>query len=239
LFRIVEVGGVIVWIVKDSIINGDKSLTSFKQCLFFQEIGFKVYDIIIYSKRSSSLPHKSRYFDTYEFMFILSKLNIPKSINLIKDRKNKYAGTSGWGKQNVREKNGNLTYRSKPIRKLYGTRFNIWDYVVGYKHSTKDKIAFDHPAIFPENLVRDHIYTWSNENDIVLDPMNGSGTTTKMAYLMNRKFIGIDISEKYCDIARKRLNLYKNEKKPQSYWNNILNPSSNKIRIKKNTNSFI
>ena len=82
---------------------------------------------------------------------------------------------------------------------------NIWYYSSGFMKSTKDKIAFEQPAIFPEKLARDHIISWSNKGDLVLDPMNGSGTTTKVAELLERDFIGIDVSQDYCDIAEKRL----------------------------------
>ena len=66
-------------------------------------------------------------------------------------------------------------------------------------------IAFEHPAIFPERLAQDHILSWSNPGDIVLDPMCGSGTTCKMAYHNNVQYIGIDISEEYIAIAQQRL----------------------------------
>jgi len=49
--------------------------------------------------------------------------------------------------------------------------------------------------------------SWSNEGDLVFDPMCGSGTTCKMAYLAKRKFLGVDISSEYIQIARERLNL--------------------------------
>ena len=66
-----------------------------------------------------------------------------------------------------------------------------------------------HNAPFPEQLANDHIISWSNEGDIILDPMCGSGTTCKMAYLNKRNFIGIDISEEYInDICIPRLNSY-------------------------------
>ena len=71
--------------------------------------------------------------------------------------------------------------------------------------STPDKIAYKHPAIFPEALAHDHIISWSNPGDVVLDPFMGSGTTAKMAKLTGRKYIGFEISEEYCEIARKRL----------------------------------
>ena len=70
--------------------------------------------------------------------------------------------------------------------------------------STKDKIVFRHPAIFPEKLDEDHILSWSDEGDFVLDPMCGSGTTCKMAALNSRQWIGI--LEEY--IAKERMDLF-------------------------------
>ena len=59
--------------------------------------------------------------------------------------------------------------------------------------------------VFPEQLANDHIISWSNEGDVVLDSFSGSGTTHKMALLNNRRFIGFEISQEYIDIERKRL----------------------------------
>ena len=65
---------------------------------------------------------------------------------------------------------------------------------------------FGHPAMFPEKLAERVIKLFSFQNDIVLDPFNGVGTTTKVAKKFNRHFIGLDVSEDYVKIARKRLN---------------------------------
>ena len=81
----------------------------------------------------------------------------------------------------------------------------MWVYDVGKNKDTKDKIALKHPARFPENLAKDHILSWSNEGDLVLDPFMGSGTTAKMAKQTGRKFIGIEISAEYIEIASVRL----------------------------------
>lgn len=89
---------------------------------------------------------------------------------------------------------------------------NIWEYAVGLGGTTKDRIAFKHPAVFPEKLAEDHILSWTNEGDIVLDPMCGSGTTCKIAKLTDRKFIGIEISKEYCNITKKRFNECFNQK---------------------------
>ena len=212
LYRVTKQGGVVVWVVKDSTKNGNKSLTSFKQCLFFQEIAFNVYDVMIYSKTSGGLPHKNRYRDAIEFMFVLSK-GKPKTVNLIKDRKNKYGGTYTFGNATVREKDGSLGDRKRRYVEEYGYRYNIWEYATGKGNSTSDKIAFKHPAIFPEQLVKDHIISWSNENDLVYDPFMGSGTTAKASHSLNRQWIGSEISQQYTQLAYKRLQPYLNQTK--------------------------
>jgi len=205
LLRTIKPRGVVVWVVKDSVNKGNRSLTSFRQAIYFQELGFKIYDVIIYEKAGCGNPHPRRYRDAFEYMVILSK-GLPKTVNLITDRKNVYGGQTYRGVKTIREVNGELTNRKKTIIAEYGVRFNLWRYATGSNNSTADKIAFQHPAIFPEKLAKDHILSWSNEGDTVLDPMMGSGTVGKMAKLNNRKFIGIEISPEYFKIAQRRIN---------------------------------
>ena len=208
IFRIMKKGGVVIWVVSDSVIKGKingttESGISFQQALYFKELGFNIHDTMIYSKKGSSLPDPTRYFQKFEYMFVLSK-GKPKTINLIKDRKNKSVGKPKT--THSRDENTNkINYYNTYITKEYGLRYNIWNINEGYMLSTKDKIAFEHPAIFPESLVRDHLLSWSNEGDIVLDPFAGSGTTLKIARELNREYIGIEISSKYCDIIKERL----------------------------------
>ena len=76
---------------------------------------------------------------------------------------------------------------------------------MGFMKSTTDRCAYKHPAIFPEQLAHDHIVSWSNPGDLILDPFMGSGTTAKMARLTGRDYIGFEISREYCDIAEERL----------------------------------
>ena len=209
LGTILKQGGVIVWVVGDATIKGSETGTSFRQALFFKDVvGLNIHDTMIYEKNGASYPagKKSvRYSSIFEYMFVFSK-GKPKTINLIKDKPNRWAGNTNFGTMSSRQKDGSLKRTGKKVVQKYGYRNNIWRYNVGYMYTTKDKFAYEHPAMFPEQLARDHIITWSNEGNVVLDPMCGSGTVGKMANLLNRNFIGIEKVEKYYNIAKRRLN---------------------------------
>ena len=201
LYRVTKDGGVVVWVVGDKTKSGSETGTSFKQALFFKELGFNLHDTMIYQKSGSGACGSNKcYIQSFEYMFVFTKGKI-KTYNLIYDRKNEKVLLN-----NV--SNGNRNGIVKKVRmdcKPFGRRFNIWKYDTGNNKSTKDKIAFKHPAIFPEKLAYDHIISWSNEGDVVLDIFMGSGTTAKMCKLTNRNFIGFEISEEYCKIAEERL----------------------------------
>lgn len=204
LFRITKKGGVVVWVIGDKTDKGNKSLTSFKHALYFQEVGFNIYDVIIYEKAGSGPPHPNRYFNSFEYMLVMSK-GKPKAINLLKDKKNSCAGMSTFGDITRREKDGSLTNKGKKVINEFGVRTNIWRYNNGKGFSTKDKVAYEHPAIFPEKLVEDHIKSWSNPGDIVFDPFGGSGTTAKVSIELERKWLYVEKVKKYCDVAKKRI----------------------------------
>jgi site-specific DNA-methyltransferase (adenine-specific) len=196
LFRITKEGGVVVWIVGDATIKGSETGTSFKQALYFKEIGFNLHDTMIWHKHSFNYdPRRHRYKQHYEFMFILSK-GKPRIFNPIKDVPVKTAGQLK--KSSKRLPNGKIRDYGYIKMNDFQARSNIW-YI---PQETKSS----HPAPFPEKLAEDHILSWSNEGDLVLDPMCGSGTTCKMAKLNNRRYIGIDCSEEYCSIAKQRIN---------------------------------
>jgi DNA modification methylase len=200
LFRTIKVGGVVVWIVGDATIKGSETGTSFRQALYFKDIGFNLHDTMIWNKGGFSAVGslQIRYAPVFEYMFILSKEK-PAIFNPIKDRKTKWGGK--WAGGTIRNSDGSTKPMSKRmIINEFSQRFNVWE-VYPQRQSKKES----HPAPFPEKLAEDHILSWSNPNNIVLDPMCGSGTTCKMSKLSNRNFIGIDISEEYCSIARQRL----------------------------------
>jgi site-specific DNA-methyltransferase (adenine-specific) len=203
LFRITKQGGVVVWVVADSAKNSNESGTSLSQALFFKEIGFNLFDTMIYAKPPrGAIGNNKGYWQTFEFMFVFSK-GEPKTINLICDRENSsIRGVSGRSK---RLRSGNLVMETYKGNSKFGRRTNIWEYNTGFGNSAMEQYSFEHPAIFPEKLAEDHIISWSNEGDTVFDPFLGSGTTSKMSMMKYRKFIGIDCSEEYIEIAIKRI----------------------------------
>jgi len=200
LFRITKDGGVVVWIVNDATIKGSETGTSFEQAVYFKEIGFNIHDTMIWNKTKMPQNH-NRYEQGFEYMFIFSK-GKPKTFNGIRDKQNIEAGATAHA--SFRDKDGNVkktsSFNKTKIAEL-GLRTNVWT----HNPCLGKKDRNGHPAPFPEDLIKDHILSWSNEGDIVLDPMCGSGTTCKMAKLNNRDYFGIDCSDEYCNIARERL----------------------------------
>jgi DNA modification methylase len=201
LYRVTTNGGVVVWVVGDATVKGSETGTSFKQALWAIDCGFNLHDTMIWNKGAFSAVGALavRYAPVFEYMFVFSKRK-PKTFNPIKDRPNKSAGKKVHG--TIRQKDGS-TKPMSGIGKIYGNfgqRFSVWD--MPAEMSNKKRL---HPAPFPEHIARDHIKSWSNEGDTVLDPFLGSGTTGKMAKLLNRKFIGIELDPEYMEIARERI----------------------------------
>lgn len=187
LHRVTKEDGVVVWVVGDATKNGSESGTSFRQVLFFMELGFKLHDTMIYEKNSPAYPaqkNSNRYTQIFEYMFIFSK-DKPKA-SLICDKPNKWAG--------FKDFSGKL---KNPVPQ-FSPRNNIWKYVTSFN-------GVKHPAPFPEALANDHILTWTEPGDLVYDPFLGSGTTAKMSLLNGRNFIGSEISEEYAELARNRI----------------------------------
>ena len=225
LYRVTKNGGVVVWVVNDKTKDGTESLTSFEHALFAKkEAGFNV-ETMIYN-RTSPFPANIRYQQDFEYMFVFTKgkvktfnplreLKTEKEIKKIKKQiinpetktyRNKDGTTKKLDENGIKR----VQKSSKDITKI---KSNVWRINAGYMVSTTDKIAFNHPAIFPDKLAEDHIISWTNKGDIILDPMCGAGTTCKMAWLNKRNFIGIDMSEEYINnICIPRLEMYSWEK---------------------------
>jgi len=200
LFRVTKKGGVVVWVVGDKIVKGSRTLTSFRQGLFFQEIGFQIHDVMIYQKKNTPFMRSNAYTNCYEFMFVLSK-GAPATFHPLK------VGTARNGYELLTYNKFADGVNKKTLGELKKekTKVNIWPYAVGLGGTTSDKIAFEHPAVFPEQLAEDHILSWTQPGEMVFDPMCGSGTTCKMAMLNERNWIGVDIAGEYARLARRRL----------------------------------
>ena len=198
LFRITKQGGVVVWVVGDATKNGSESGTCFKQALYFKEIGFNLHDTMIWQRRTTP-QNSGRYEPAFEYMFIFSK-GTPKTFNPIryeriyKDKRKE--------KKYHRGKNEETRFKFNKIQEIEMVVMpNIWNIP---NRDNKEGIN-EHPAIFPEKLAEMQIKSWSNEGDLIYDPMIGSGTTGKMALMLKRKYIGSEISPEYCKIAEDRI----------------------------------
>ena len=207
MFRITKNGGIVVWIVSDATVNGSETGTSFKQALWFKECGFNLHDTMIWNKGCFSAVGSlnTRYAPVFEYMFVLCKGKL-LSFHPIKDRLNKWAGTKNHGTIRVDGEERKSVSNNKIINK-FGQRFNIWDvYPVRQRGDGK------HPAPFPIQLAQDHIISWSDEEDTVLDPFMGSGSTGIACINTNRNFIGMELDKEYFKIAKDRIENYRNNK---------------------------
>jgi DNA modification methylase len=195
LYRVTKQGGVVVWVVNDATIKGSETGTSFRQALYFNEIGFNLHDTMIWIKDGGGAVGSNKcYTQNFEYMFVFTKGKI-ETYNLIYDKPNQSFGQdkSGVGRRRV---DGEHKVETRKPSKRFSRRNNWW-YVPPERGN--------HPAVFPEQLAQDHILSWSNVGDLVFDPMCGSGTTCKMAKLNGRSYIGIDIAEEYVELARRRV----------------------------------
>jgi site-specific DNA-methyltransferase (adenine-specific) len=201
LYRITKPGGVVVWVVGEKTVDGDESDAAFEQALFFKSVGFKRSDTMIYEK-TTFLPRRApRYDQAFEYMFVFTK-GRPKTVNLL-EVPCKNAGRTQTN--TARDNHSDSLKKTTRTIKATKPRTNIWKYATGANATTADSFAFAHPAMFPEQLAEDHILSWSNAGDIVLDPFGGSGTVAKMAKKNGRHFVHIDVSDEYCEIARRRV----------------------------------
>ena len=200
-------GGVMVWVIRDATSNGSETGTSFRHALGFMERGLYLHDTMIYGRAHPGNVSKGRYSNAFEYMFVFSK-GPPATANLIEDRKNATGGRVR-NTQHRQGRNGDEfpdgNYRPH-VRAEYGRRTNVWRFAAGLGSSAPDfRDAHNHPAVFPYALARDHIHTWTNLGDLVVDPMCGSGTVLVAATLLGRNAIGVDIHDEYCELARERL----------------------------------
>lgn len=208
LYRITKDGGVVVWVVGDKTVKGSETLTSFKQAIYFNEIGFNVHDTMIYKKTNPIPQNHNRYEQCFEYMFVFSK-GKPKTFNPIKEETKNKGKSFDWGGRKTKMDDSQCRrHRESELIEVNPTKtkMNIFEYSIGGGKT-------GHPAVFPEKLAEDHVLSWSNEEDLVFDPFMGSATTAKMALLNNRRFIGIEKVTEYFELSEKRIiNSLENQK---------------------------
>jgi DNA modification methylase len=203
LVRVLKPGGVIVWVVADATVDGSETLTSMRQAIHFKDVcGLNIHDTMIYQKSNGGINGSNlAYLACWEYCFVMSK-GRPKTLNLLRDRKN--VMPAGTKLERTRRTVDGEKKVENVTRQEYGLRWNIWKYECGAAVSD-DAATFDHPAIFPDKLAKDHVLSWSNPGDLVLDPFAGSGTTLKAAKELSRRYVGIEINEPYINIIKNRL----------------------------------
>lgn len=220
LLRVTKPGGVLVWVVGNMVLphGQGETDTAEQQIINFKRFGWIKHDTMIYVK-DSRYPEKTRYRQAWEYMIVFSK-GEPVVKNLLKDHKTVSYYNHKWRKNHAgnRQEDGEIKAHNDYEVQPFATRENVWFYHNGYLKTTPDKIAYEHPAIFPDKLAQDHIKSWSNEGDIVLDCFAGSGTTLKAAAKLRRKYIGIEKSQEYIEIAKKRLEIITENEEMTQWW---------------------
>ncbi len=206
LYRVMKTGGIAVWVAGDETRGGDESATTFEHIIKFKKIGFILYDTMIFKKQNPPPKNHRRYEQCFEYMFILSK-GKPLTTRLIMQSCKK-AGKIRSGNTYIHDKS-DIYFSQHKEGKVFSEkiRSNIWEYTVGNAEKYKNIVRRQHPAKFPILLARDHILSWSNEGEVILDPFMGSGTTALAAKLLNRKYIGFEISKDYWQRSREYLKL--------------------------------
>ena len=206
-------GGLLVWVVADQIVDGGDSGTSFRQALSFMGLGLTLHQPMIYQRWSLSGMRKKAYYKDFEYMFVFSKGKL-KTANILEDKRNLATGgrkaskMSGLGRSG--DNQNSYLGLTGGIVPEYGRRGSVWYYNAGkYAGNLKGDLDYqtlaEHPAIFPQRLARNHILSWTNPGDLVIDPMVGSGTTLRAAADFGRRAVGIEINPEYCDLIRQRL----------------------------------
>lgn len=204
LFRITKPGGIVAWNVQNQIIGGQESLSAERQRLYFCDAcGFRPHSTIyVLTTAAFRKPSKARYADTVQLVYIFSK-GTPKTINILKDRKNKTAGASV--RYGTRKKDGSRRYGNLKITPDLGYRTNAWYIKQCVQPHASNKFIHEHPALMPEPLAQDLVLSFSNPMELVLDPFAGAGTTARAAILSGRQYVGFEVHKPYYELAMKNI----------------------------------
>lgn len=201
LYAATKDGGVAAVVINDGTKDFAKSLTSFRLAVSWCDMGWKLFETIIYARDGRpGAWWKTRLRVDHEYIFVFFKGKRPKTFHkpLVPS---KHAGKSFSGTN--RRTDGGLNTIPTRIVNPFKDRGTVWRYATS--NSERNPRKMEHPATFPDKLAEDLILCFSDEGDIVLDPMCGSGTTLVMAKKNNRRYVGSEINPQYAEIARDRL----------------------------------
>ncbi len=204
LYRVTKDGGVAAVVIGDGTKNFAKSLTSFRLAVsWVDSIGWKLFETVIYKRDGNPGAWWSQRFRVdHEYILIFFKGARPKSFH--KEHlmiPSKHAGKTYSGTDRLTN-GGFKTIEKKTVNPLK-CRGTVWQYSTS--NTEGNRLKLQHPATYPDKLASDLILCFSEPNEIVLDPMCGSGTTCVTATQNQRQYIGIEIGEEYCKIARQRM----------------------------------
>ena len=204
LYRVLKEGGIVAMVIQDATHNFGKTLTSFKTIIdWCDNAGFKLFETVIYRKYGTEGAWWTKRFRVdHEYMPIFLKGERPAYFNKEQLKiPSKHGGKVMTGSGN-RRTDGKTTKTVTRMINGMKCRGTVWDYLnAGDKNPLKRK----HPAVFPDKIPLDFIECFCPPNGVVLDPFIGSGSTAVAAKELKRKYIGIDISEEYCNLSRERL----------------------------------
>jgi site-specific DNA-methyltransferase (adenine-specific) len=204
LLRVTKDGGVAAVVIGDGTKNFAKSLTSFRLAVsWVDSVGWKLFETVIYKRDGNpGAWWNQRFRVDHEYILMFFKGNKPKSFH--KEHlmvPSKHAGKTYSGTDRLT--NGGFKIIEKKTVNPLKCRGTVWQYSTS--NTEGNRLKLQHPATYPDKLAGDLILCFSEPNDLVLDPMCGSGTTCVAAKQNGRQFIGIEISEEYCKIAHKRI----------------------------------
>ena len=202
-------GGVLVWVVMDARVDGGETGTSMRQALAFMDLGLSLHDTMIYARKGNNgVTHVGRHWRAWQYMYVFAR-GRPRTTNIIQDYPRSPKSGTRVSHPTTRQRDGSMYLsRSYDLPELL-PRSNVWVYDAGFNkcHPPAQALAHEHPATYPYELAYDHIRTWTNAGDMVIDPMAGSGTTSAAAIALGRRSVGIEIHPPYADIARRRIDV--------------------------------
>ena len=200
-------GGVLVWVVSDQVCGGSETGQSFAQASHFLRMGLSLHQTLIWRKPNPTPPRTpNRYAPAHEYMFVFSR-GVPKTAAVIRDKPNLMAGKTD-RKVGLGRSGDGKNYRQSDRFEfaLFGSRTSVWDYKIGWGNTVgKSESQVTHPAAFPYRLAADHIRSWSEPGDTVLDPLAGSGTVGRAAVNLGRRALMVEVNPEYCAAITRRM----------------------------------